>query len=90
MNFLKKIYNSVLTKGDAIIAISKHIEISIKTMFPQVVNKIHIIHRGVDLNLFNPSNINPARIIAQSEVLNLKDNICFKRILVSNLPRINY
>ena len=74
-NFLKKIYNSILTKGDAIIAISKHIESSIKTMFPEVVNKIQIIHRGVDLNLFNPNNINPARIIAQSEVLNLKDNI---------------
>ena len=34
-NFLKKIYNSILTKGDAIIAISKHIETSIKTMFPE-------------------------------------------------------
>ena len=74
-NFLKKIYNSILTKGDAIIAISKHIESSIKTMFPEVVNKIQIIHRGVDLNLFNPNNIKPARIIAQSDVLNLKDNI---------------
>ena len=74
-NFLKKIYNSILTKGDAIIAISKHIESSIKTMFPEVVNKIQIIHRGVDLHLFNPNNIKPARIIAQSEVLNLKDNI---------------
>ena len=74
-NFLKKIYNSILTKGDAIIAISKHIERSIETMFPEVVNKIQIIHRGVDLNLFNPNNINPARIIAQSEVLSLKDNI---------------
>ena len=74
-NFLKKIYNSILTKGDAIIAISKHIERSIETMFPEVSNKIQIIHRGVDLNLFNPNNINPARIIAQSEVLNLKDNI---------------
>ena len=74
-NFLKKIYNSILTKGDAIIAISRHIESSIKTMFPEVVNKIQIIHRGVDLYLFNPNNIKPARIIAQSEVLNLKDSI---------------
>ena len=56
-NFLKKIYNSVLTIGDAIIAISKHIEKSIKSTFPKVANKIKIIHRGVDLELFNPNNI---------------------------------
>ena len=74
-NFIKKYYNSILTKGDSIIAISKHIEESIKTSFPKVSNKIKIIHRGVDLDLFNPSQINPARIIAQSKLLNLKDNL---------------
>ena len=74
-NILKKIYNSILTKGDAIIAISNHIEKSIKSVFPRVSNKINIIHRGVDLELFNPNNIKPARIIAQSKILNLRDNI---------------
>ncbi len=74
-NFIKKYYNSILTKGDKIIAISKHIENTIRTSFPQVSSKIKIIHRGVDLDLFDPSNINPARIIAQSKILNLKDNI---------------
>ena len=33
------------------------------------------IHRGVDLDLFDPNKINPARIIAQSKHLNLKDNV---------------
>ena len=74
-NFFKKYYNSILTKGNSIIAISKHIEESIKFSFPQVSNKIKIIHRGVDLDLFDPSKINPERIIAQSKLLNLKDNI---------------
>ncbi len=74
-NFLKKYYNSILTKGNSIIAISKHIEESIKFSFPQVSNRIKIIHRGVDLDLFDPSKINPERIIAQSKLLNLKDNI---------------
>ena len=74
-NFLKKFYNSILTKGDSIIAISKHIEESIKISFPEVNNKIKIIHRGVDLGLFNSSEIKPARIIAQSKFLNLKDNL---------------
>ena len=74
-NFLKKYYNSILTKGNSIIAISKHIEESIKYSFPKVSSKIKIIHRGVDLDLFNPSKINPERIIAQSRLLNLKDNV---------------
>jgi len=74
-NILKKIYNSVLTKGDAVIAISKHIEKSIKTVFPKVGHKINVIHRGVDLELFNPNNIKAGRIIAQSKILNLRDNV---------------
>ena len=74
-NIFKKYYNSILTKGNCIIAISKHIEESVKNSFPNVSDKIKIIHRGVDLELFNPSKINPARIIAQSKILNLKDNL---------------
>ena len=74
-NVFKKYYNSILTKGNFIIAISKHIEKSIKNSFPNVSGKIKVIHRGVDLDLFNPSKINPARIISQSKHLNLKDNV---------------
>ena len=74
-NIFKKHYNSILTKGNIIIAISRHIEESIKTYFPKVSSKIKIIHRGVDLDLFDPNKINPARIIAQSKHLNLKDNV---------------
>jgi glycosyltransferase involved in cell wall biosynthesis len=76
-NFLKKYYNSILTKGDSIIAISKHIEKTILESFPNptIKNKITVVHRGVDLELFNANNIKPARVIAQSKNLNLKDNI---------------
>ncbi len=74
-NVFKKYYNSILTKGNSIIAISKHIEESIKTYFPKVSSKIKIIHRGVDIDLFDTNKINPARIIAQSKHLNLKDNV---------------
>ena len=85
-NFLKKIYNSILIKGDAIIAISKHIEKSIKTVFPKVSKKIKVIHRGVDLNLFDSGNINPARIIAQSQLIGLKDNLPL--IIMASRPAI--
>lgn len=76
-NFLKKYYNGILTKGNSIIAISKHIEKTILESFPNptIKNKITVVHRGVDLELFNANNIKPARVIAQSKNLNLKDNI---------------
>ena len=74
-NFLKKIYNSILIKGDLVIAISKHIEICIKNTFPKVSHKIKVVHRGVDLKLFDSLNINPARIIAQAKLIGLKDNV---------------
>ena len=85
-NFLKKYYNSILTKGDSIIAISKHIEITILESFPNptIKNKITVVHRGVDLELFNANNIKPARVIAQSKNLNLKDNIPV--IMMAALP----
>ena len=74
-NYFKKIYNSILTRGDAIIAISNHIEMSIKSIFPKVSNKIKLIHRGVDLDLFDANKIKPARIIAQSKLIGIKDSI---------------
>tara|TARA_B110000208_G_scaffold56492_2_gene74190 strand:- start:10302 stop:11453 length:1152 start_codon:yes stop_codon:yes gene_type:complete len=74
-NFFKKIYNSILIKGDLVIAISKHIEICIKNIFPKVSHKIKVVHRGVDLKLFDSLNINPARIIAQAKLIGLKDNV---------------
>ena len=74
-NFFKNIYNSILIKGDLVIAISKHIEICIKNTFPKVSHKIKVVHRGVDLKLFDSLNINPARIIAQAKLIGLKDNI---------------
>jgi glycosyltransferase involved in cell wall biosynthesis len=74
-NFFKKIYNSILIKGDLVIAISKHIEICIKNTFPKVSHKIKVVHRGVDLKLFDSLNINPARIIAQAKLIGLKDNV---------------
>ena len=48
---------------------------SIKSIFPKVSNKIKLIHRGVDLNLFDANKIKPARIIAQSKLIGIKDSI---------------
>ena len=53
---LKRSYNSVMTKGDAVIAISRYIRDYILKHHPATdPDKIRVIPRGVDLGVFNPA-----------------------------------
>ena len=70
-NFLKNFYNSILIKCDYVIAISKHIENEIISVFPNSKSKIRTIYRGVDKDLFNSSNISVSRIINQSKLMEI-------------------
>ena len=72
-NFLKNYYNSILIKGDVIIAISKHIKDNIINVFPNVKNKVSIVYRGVDLENFNINNISKTRVVNQARLLGVKD-----------------
>lgn len=54
-NNLKRLYNSVMLKGDACIAVSQFIQSHIKTTYPQHKTKIKLIHRGIDLKTFKQS-----------------------------------
>ncbi len=72
-NFLKNYYNSILIKGDVIIAISKHIKDNIVNVFPNVKDKVSIVYRGVDLENFNINNISNTRIVNQAKLLGVRD-----------------
>ena len=72
-NFLKNYYNSILIKGDVIIAISKHIKDNIVNVFPNVKDKVSIVYRGVDLENFNLNNISNTRIVNQAKLLGGRD-----------------
>ena len=72
-NFLKNYYNSILIKGDVIIAISKHIKDNIVNVFPNVKDKVSIVYRGVDLENFNLNNISNTRIVNQAKLLGVRD-----------------
>lgn len=62
-NSLKQKYNSVMTKGDRVIAISNFIYEHIRHNYQIDDAKIRIIHRGVDLKAFDPQRIVPQRIV---------------------------
>ena len=74
-SFFKKIYNGVMLKSDHIIAISNYVENLVRQQFPQVSDKMTVIHRGVDIDLFNPQAISPHRIINMSDQLVIPDGV---------------
>jgi glycosyltransferase involved in cell wall biosynthesis len=72
-NVLKRRYNAVMTKGDRIIAISEFIAEHIRTVYKADPERIRVIHRGVDLALFDPQKVPPARLIQLAREWRLPD-----------------
>lgn len=62
-NKLKKFYNSVMTKGERVIAISNFIRDHIIENYEVDPKKITVIPRGVDLQLFTKENVHKIRVI---------------------------
>lgn len=57
-NFLKLFYNSIMTKGEIVIAVSNFIKDHIIQNYNIVSDdKIVVIHRGVDVEVFSPANV---------------------------------
>lgn len=54
-NEWKRKYNSIMTRGELVISISHFIADHIQQNYDMDSKKIRIIHRGVDLQLFNPN-----------------------------------
>jgi glycosyltransferase involved in cell wall biosynthesis len=62
-NWFKRWYNSVMTRGERVIAISNFISKHIQWRYGVKQDSIRLIHRGVDLKLFNPDVVIPQRMI---------------------------
>ena len=64
---LKRAYNSVMARGDVVIANSAYTAGLIKSRYGTAADKIRIIHRGVDPAVFDRAAIDPARLEALRE-----------------------
>tara|TARA_R100001129_G_scaffold162684_4_gene128015 strand:- start:17610 stop:18851 length:1242 start_codon:yes stop_codon:yes gene_type:complete len=62
-NHLKRVYNSVMTRGERVIAISHFIAGHIRQLYGVPSNKIRVIHRGVDLDRFDPAKVTAQRVV---------------------------
>ena len=49
-----------MLRGDRVIAISNHIYQQVVDTYPQACDKMTIIHRGVDIDVFSPERVTPS------------------------------
>lgn len=75
-NWFKRYYNSIMTRGERVIAISEHIRKHIETHYPKCDQEnVRLIHRGVDLNAFSPDKVTEGRLRQLATQFNLPDGI---------------
>jgi len=74
-NALKRWYNRVMTKGVRTIAISQFIANHVRSTYGVDPGKVVVIHRGVDLEIFDPHAVAPGRFIPTAEKWRLPDGI---------------
>jgi glycosyltransferase involved in cell wall biosynthesis len=61
---IKRLYNSVMARGDAVIANSHYTSDLIRMRYGTSRAKLHVIYRGVDGRLFDPANVAADRVAA--------------------------
>ncbi len=61
-NALKLRYNSIMAKGDAVVANSIYDARRAAELYPFAAANIRVIERGIDLRVFNPQEVDPARV----------------------------
>ena len=70
-NRLKRLYNSVMARGDVVIANSRFTAGLIASRYATPPERIAVIHRGVDIAAFDPERIEPQRVSALRQSWNV-------------------
>jgi glycosyltransferase involved in cell wall biosynthesis len=63
-NAAKRLYNSVMARGDVVIANSRYTARLIASRYQTPPERMEVIHRGVDTARFDPAGIAPERVVA--------------------------
>ncbi|PVE25949.1 glycosyl transferase [Microvirga sp. KLBC 81] len=61
---VKVLYNSVMARGNVVIANSQYTSNLIRSQYPHTADRIGVIYRGTDFLKFSPSAVTPERIEA--------------------------
>jgi len=71
---LKRLYNSVMVRGDAVIANSHYTADLIRHRYGTPTEKIEVIYRGVDGALYDPAHIAPERVAGLRAAWEVNEN----------------
>lgn len=71
---LKRLYNSVMARGERVIATSEFIREHILANYDVDPAVIRVIHRGIDIDQFSPERVAPARIEQLAKSWRLRDD----------------
>lgn len=74
-NKLKKFYNSVMVKGERVIAISDYVAHYAQSRYDLPDSKLKVIHRGIDFDKFDPSLVTAERMMVLSKSWRLPDGV---------------
>jgi glycosyltransferase involved in cell wall biosynthesis len=79
---IKRWYNSVMVRSDAIIANSNYTKAHVMEQHGVPSDKIKVIYRGVDIDAFNPAAVSPKRSAALAQKWNLSPDRDRLRIIL--------
>lgn len=68
---LKRLYNSVMARGDLVIANSNYTAELVRARYGTEESKIRVVHRGVDTARFDPAAVAAERVAALRQAWNL-------------------
>ncbi len=71
----KRRYNSVMTRGQRVIAISRFIAGHVRQHYGVPRARLRVIHRGVDLSRFDPALVTAERVVALADRWRLPDGV---------------
>ncbi len=74
-NWVKRRYNSVMIRGERVIAISAFIAGHVRRVYGVPASRIRVIHRGVDLERFDPARVSADRVVALANQWRLPDGM---------------
>lgn len=74
-NWFKRHYNSVMTRGARVIAISRFIAGHIRRSYGLESSRLRVIHRGVDLDRFDATKVTAERVMALAAEWRIEDGL---------------
>ena len=74
-NALKRWYNGVMARGDRVIAISDFIADHVRRNYGVGDERLRVVPRGIDLEVFDPARVNSERIVQLAAKWRLPDGV---------------